>query len=58
MHFGSKIRFLFSIILFTIAFLIFPSFSFIPRVFSDTKDKFLQKVKITKDKATEYFPMN
>lgn len=35
--------------------MIFPSFSFIPRVFSDTKDKFLQKVKITKDKATEIF---
>lgn len=55
MNFNSKIRIFFSIILFTAAFLVMPTFSFIPKIFSDTKDRFYQKLKVSKNKAEEIF---
>jgi hypothetical protein len=55
MNLNSKIRIFFSVILFAAAFLVMPTFAFIPKIFSDTKDKFYEKLKVSKDKTAEIF---
>jgi len=55
MNLNSKIRIFFSVILFAAAFLVMPTFTFIPKIFSDTKDKFYEKLKVSKDKTAEIF---